>query len=1034
MEKLKLLLTVFLITFSINTWSQTTQVSGTVLDELGMPLPGANVMVKGTKSGVTTDFDGNFTIAADNKKGVLQISYIGFTNKEVSLNGAKSYKIKLGSDATGLDEVAVIGYGSVKKSDLTGAVKSLNNKDLTSQKKTDIGQALQGRVSGVDVQTLSSKPGAPLSIKIRGNTVITNTTVDNDGVSDDVNRDLSKPLYVVDGIFFNNINILNPADIEQIDILKDVSATAIYGSRGANGVVIITTKNGIEGKTEFSYESTFGLRSATNLPDFFNGDEYLDFVDDALKAVVWRGKFTTSGGVGTVDDYNNAVIDRTTQIQTNNTEADNADSGKYTDWAKLIRKTGIQTSHNLSMSGGSNGLVYSGSLSYLKDEGVIGIEGYDRYNLSASLSKKVNDKLTVGVKSYLAFSTREEGSRELFRTSYRLAPTLSAYDTNGEIIPFPDAQDNFLPNPLYESEGTWFTNTKTIDVIASAFVNYKPAKWLSLKTQFAPNINTTRFGEFRGLLSKSSANNPASIRSYYNTDFHTSYTWDNIADLNFDIKEGHNLKATIISSIFYDHYEGSDTETRNYDTDAYSFYNTGAGTDIRNYDTYATKETLSSFAGRLNYSINNKYLFTFTGRYDGSSKLSAGNKWNFFPSAAFAWKASNEEFLKNINWLSTLKVRTSYGEAGNAQRVPVYSSFPLLSASNYLFNTTIGLGKDISTLANQELTWEVSKEYNFGLDFGFLNSRISGSFDYYNKKTVGSILSRQLSYITGFGTSTAVPSAIGNFGSVRNSGVEIALKTVNVKYRDFTWATNFNYTKNTNEILKLDGNLNTIPYGRNGVLNVGSSIDAVYGYEKLGIWQIDEAPAAAVYGAVPGLYKFKDQNNDNIINQADKVVLGSRDPKWVGGLTNSFSYKNLDMNVQVNIRQGVYGHSEFLQNFNAQSPTFNSLDLNYWTPNNPTGDYPIPGYGNQNSGASSADEWFFEDMSYVRVGNIGLGYKFNQDLLDKLSMNNMRISLDVQNPFTFTNYKGPDPETGLQNSYNMTYSVRTVLLGLSLSF
>ncbi|MBD0777419.1 TonB-dependent receptor [Maribacter sp. ANRC-HE7] len=1028
MEKLKLLLMVLFIGISSNAFAQTTAVSGVVVDDQGIALPGANVLEKGTTNGVVTDFDGNFIISVADANATLSISYIGFETKEIKLDGSSSYSVQLATSSTGLDEVVVIGYGTVKKSDLTGAVASLDSEALTDQKKTDLGQALQGRVAGVDVRTLNSKPGAPLSIKIRGNTVITaNQSGEKDGVSDNLDDDPSKPLFVVDGIFFDDISVLNPADIEQMDILKDASATAIYGSRGANGVVIITTKNGVEGKTVFTYEASFGLRSATNIPELYDGPGYVEFVDDVLKARAWQG---TSG---TVADYNNVVIDRSTEFQSSNEEADNVANGRYTDWMDMFRKTGVQTSHTVGMSGGKDGLVYSGSLGYLHDEGIMGIEEYERYNLSASISKKVSDQLTVGIKTYLALSEREQGSRELFRSTLRLAPTVNPYDTNGEPIMFPDDQDPRFTNPVYEADGAWRNNDRSLDVIANVFLNYKPTDWINFKTQFSPNVSAQRYGEYRGLLTKSSRNDGSRIRSYYSSSLNTSYTWDNILDFDFKIADGHNLKTTLINSIYYNNPEGSDIEVRNFDTDAYLFFNTEGGADVaRAYGSYYEKETLASFAGRLNYSIKDKYLFTFTGRYDGSSKLAVDNKWKFFPSAAFAWRASEEPFLQEVDWLNNLKLRLSYGESGNDQTVNPYSSLAFLTQSSYLFGDDFEIGKVVEGLSNADLTWEVSKEYNFGLDFAILKNRLSFGVEVYNKKTEGSILARQLSYVTGFGGG----GTVGNFGSVRNKGMEFTLNTVNVRNDNFTWRTNINYTKNDNEILELYGGLDQILVGSdnrlNGVLQVGAPIDATFDYEVDGIWQIDEAAEATSYGALPGQYKFVDQNGDGEINLEDKKVIGSQSPDWIAGMTNTFNYKNLELNVQVNTRQGVFGHSEFHQNFatfNGDKAVFNSLKQDYWTPNNPDAKYPSPEYGED-----STKSWFYEDMSFVRVGNIGLAYQFPQELMDKLKLSSLRFSLDVQNPFTFTDYDGPDPETGLQNSYNMGYSVKTVLFGLKLSY
>lgn len=1023
MEKLKLLFIVLIMGFTSSVMAQST-VTGIVTDSQNVPILGVNVLVKGTVNGTATDFDGKYQIVAKNGD-ILLFSFVGYKAKQVTFTGQTQLNIILEEDASQLDEVVVIGYGSIKKSDLTGAVVSLDNETLTAQKKTDIGQALKGQVSGVDVRSLSNKPGAPLNIRIRGNTAIRNDAfVGRDGVSDAASADRSKPLYVVDGIFFEDINILNPADIQQMDILKDASATAIYGSRGANGVVIITTKNGVEGKTVFTYEATLGIHSVTNEPDYFTGDEYVNFVNDVIRSREWKKLFSTS--TPTAADYDNINVASfiSNEIRNTNEEASNAANGRFTNWRKDYQKTGVQTSHNLGMSGGSNGLTYNGSIGYLSDEGVIGIEGYERYNLSASLSKKVSDKFSVGLKAYLAFSEREEGSRELYRSTQRLPPTVNSRDTDGNLILFPDDQDLRFTNPYYDANGAWRVNTKSLDVIANVFLNYKPTDWINFKTQFAPNIKNTRFGEFRGLYTKAARNDPGRIQSHYDAYFNTSYSWDNIVDLNFDVAEGHNLKTTFISSLYYNQRDWSNIETRDFDTDAYLFYNTQSGLNIRDYNSQYRKESIASFAGRLNYSIDDKYLFTFSGRYDGSSKLAANNKWAFFPAAAFAWKASDEQFLQDTDWLSNLKLRLSYGESGNDTSASAYGSLALLGGADYLFGNTLVNGANVNSFSNYDLTWERSKEFNVGLDFGVLDNKIRLGLEVYNKKTVGSILGRTLSPITGFSAAT------GNYGSIRNKGVEITLNTRNIQTENFSWTTNLNFSKNKNEIIELDGNLDLIPYENHGVLQVGQPADAIWSYEKLGIWQLDEAAEAAVYNRFPGEYKFKDQNNDGVLDNEDKVVLGQLSPDWIAGMINTFTYNNFDLSIQAYTRQGSFGHSEFNQlsvPWQGDDAKFNKVDLDYWTPNNPTANNPALEYG-------ANTDYYYTDFDFVRIGNIGLGYKLPKDILDTLKMSSLRFSLDIQNPFTFTDYAGSDPETGLQNNYNGGYLTQTVLFGLKLSY
>ncbi|XCF05987.1 TonB-dependent receptor [Tamlana crocina] len=1026
MKQTKLLLLILLFGFSLTSWAQSNQISGVVLDNQGMPLPGANVLEKGTSNGTVTDFDGNFTLKVSNLNGVITVSYVGFAAKEVNLDGASTYSITLSEDTAQLDEVVVIGYGSVKKSDATGAVVSLDSEAITEARKTDVAEAVQGQMAGVDVRRVNSKPGSPLSIKIRGNTVIGNLNVGNDGVSDDLGLDLSRPLYVVDGIFVGDLSFLNPADIEKIDVLKDASATAIYGSRGANGVVIVTTKSGIEGKTQVTYDATFGVNNVVNEPDMFNGDEYVAFVSDVLRGEQWVGEWTD--GTATVEDFNNLTINTDNEFIGDNERA-NVANRNYTNWRKLLRHDmQLQTSHTLGVSGGADGLVYNATLGYTSDKGIMGIEDFERSNVSVSLTKKFKSNVTLGVKGYFTTTDREAGSLELFRSSMRLAPTVEPYNEDGTIKLLPDEQDVRFINPLYEVNGSWVANQRNTSFIANAFLEYEPVKWLKLKTNFAPSFSSGRGGEYRGLLTKAARNDQSRTRAVYNAGFNRSYNWDNTADFNFNFNENHSLNATLIAAINYEDSEGSGIQTRNLSSDLFGYYNTQAGSDVRSYGTNFRKETVSSFAARVNYSLFDKYLLTFTGRYDGASKLAEGHKWAFFPSAALAWKVSEENFMKDIDWISNLKFRVSYGESGNYNSVGAYASQATLRQLDYQFGDTYALGNMIGNLINDELTWERSKEFNVGVNAGFFKGRVRAEAEYYNKETVDAILGRSLMGLTSFSAS------VGNFGSVRNSGVELSLTTVNIDTGDFKWQTSLNYARNENELLALTGDIDKQPYGRHGVLQVGQPLDAMYSFEKLGIWQMDEAAEAAVYNAVPGMYKFKDQNNDNLINEQDRVVIGNHAPDWIGGMTNNFTYKNWDLNVMIYTRQGVFGHSEFYQNFATHNPDnarFNKIDLDYWTPNNQGAKYPLPGAALSNG---QANEWFFEDMSFVKVGNIGLGYSFPSALANKLHLSSLKLSLNIKNPFIFTDYEGPDPETGLQNSYGMAYSVKTAIFGINVRF
>jgi len=573
MNKFKLLMLILLVSVPLLGWSQSIQIKGVVYDDTDYTMPGATVMIQNTNTGTITDLDGNFTLTVPNSKSVLTVSFVGYSDYQLKLvPGKTTYKVVLQPSSIALEEVVAIGYGSAKKSDITGSVSSMDSKALTKANKTNISQALQGQIAGVDVRVLNGKPGAGLSINIRGNSVITNNNATSkDGISDNPDDDLSAPLYVVDGVYFDNIDMLNPADIEKMDVLKDASATAIYGSRGANGVVIIATKNGIEGKTQVSYDATFGFKNAVNKPDMFTGDEYVAFVSDVLRGGQWRN--TVSEGNGTVEGWNAIKINTNSEFQSE-LERENVANHNYTDWAGDYLKTGISTSHSVNVSGGKDGLVYNASVAYLHDGGIMGDEGYDRYNAATSISKKFNEKWQVGLKTYFAYSDQEEGSKELFRSTLRLVPTVSSNDpVTGDIILIPDEQDSgFLLNPYYEGTlNTWKNQTRRTELIANFFVDYNPVKWFSFKSTFAPNISYYRNGEYRGLLTKSSRNTPSRVRAYYNNANTVSYTWDNVANFDYNLMKGHNLKATLISSLYYNQYEGSNIQARNFDVDSYSF-------------------------------------------------------------------------------------------------------------------------------------------------------------------------------------------------------------------------------------------------------------------------------------------------------------------------------------------------------------------------------------------------------------------------------------------------------------------------------
>jgi len=1021
MKKLnfKFLMLALLIGLSSNTWAQTLEVSGVVVDDQNVTMPGVSVIVKGTTTGTVTDFEGEFGITVPAGTEILVFSFVGCETQEITLDGkTTSYQVKLATSTIGLNEVVAIGYGTVKKSDLTGSVTSVGAKQLAKANKVDAVSAMQGQTAGVVIQRTDNKPGAGgYNIRIRGaSTINTNQTANQGGFTPGQN-----PLFIVDGIFVDDISFLNPADISRMDILKDASATAIYGSRGSNGVVLIATKRGKSGKLKVNYSNYFGVKQAYNLPSIFNGAEYVDFIKD-----VAVGREFTSGNLG----YRASDVDITDFFDAE--EQQNVADGVDTDWVDLLLKTGFQTNHTLGLSGGNENTTYSAGLAYTKDNGNVEGEDYTRYNIRGSLKSDLNDWLNVSISNYVTTAIQNTGSWEAFRSAYRLKPIGRPYNDDGSLRFFPTEKETQITNPLFDTKNIT-RETKFLQYIGDIALTIKPFKGMTVTSKFSPNMKYTRYGEYRGLYSKSVSGNASNRRAQVNNSNYFSYSWDNI--FNYKYSQGiHAFNVTGVMSRFLERSEGYYTQVRNFTTDAYSFYNLGAGTDIRDVSSDFVKQTLESYTGRLNYSLMDKYLFTVTGRYDGASMLSEGNKWAFFPSAAFAWKMMDEDFMQNQELLSNAKLRLSYGKTGNNGQG---GGLTPLSSQSFLGSSATNLG-DVSTsalyitnLANPDLTWEETTEVNVGIDFGFLNNTINGSIDVYNRKNTNIIFGKDLPAVTGYST------IFENIGESTNKGIEISLNTVNISTENFRWTTNFNFASNKNTLDKLYGDQD-ITFGINGtslIHRVGESIGSIYDYEFDGIWQLEEVAEAAVYGQLPGQVRVSDLNNDGKIDaDNDRKVIGQVTPKWTGGITSSMNYKNFDFSFAVNISQGNMYRSNFHANYawgwsSQPNRTFNGYNTDYWTPENQSNNYHQPGNAGQYGSAIQ-----YKDVSFTKVGYITLGYKLPSDLLGKIKVNSLRVYATVQNPFIFTDYDGWDPESAGRNQWGAAFMSRTIMAGVNLNF
>lgn len=995
------------------------EIDGTVISgEDGLPIPGVTVMINGTNIGTVTNMDGYYQInVTDPANAVLTFSFVGYLRKEVPVRNQSTMDVVLEPDVAQLDEIVVIGYGETKRRDLTGAVASMNAEAIRETNKVSPFEALQGQVAGVNIQAADNKPGGAFNVRIRGsNTINANETVEQGGFNAGQN-----PLFVVDGIFVNDINFLNPNDIARMDVLKDASATAIYGSRGSNGVIIIETKKGVKGKVTVQYDNYVGVKQAYNLPDMLQGEEFVEYFRDAIVG----NRFAAGDLTFSRSDVNLSDFMRPNELQ-------NIANGNYTNWIDLIKQEGMQQNHALSFNGGSDNTMYGFGLSYTEDEGTIPGERFDRFTLRGNVNSNLSRYVTVGFSNYASFSTRNEGSREALRSAYRLRPTGTPFDENGNPVFFPLEGETFITNPIFEPQSMTM-ETRTFNYLGNLSLTVNPSPNLRITSNLSPNIEFMRFGEYRGRYNKSTSGNVENTRADVTNGNRISYTWDNIINYNANLGADHVLNGMFVYSQFLDRYENYRMQRRNYSTDQFLFYNIEAGSDVRDVTSGMTRQTLESFTTRINYTFKDRYLFTLTGRYDGSSILAEGNKWAFFPSAAFAWRISDEGFMQDQNFFGDLKLRLSYGETGNNGSG---GGLQPLGSQSLIGNRFTNIGGNViqtafvTGLANQNLTWERTKEYNIGLDFGFFQNRVYGSMDLYHRQNTDIIFFRPTPTVTGFS------GVFENVGEASNRGIELMLNSVNIDTRNFKWTTNLNFARNINKITKLYGELDEILFGVQAgsyIHRVGHPVGSIFSWQFDGIWQLDQLEEARSYGQQPGQVRVADINNDGRIDADDRTILGANMPDWTGGIGNTLAYKSFDFTFFVHTLQGAvspsYFHISHSGGFDATPARFNSLKTNYWTPDNPSNEWYQP----SNNGPY-AEALTYHDVSFVKVGYITLGYTFNQNLLDALRVGSLRFYLTAQNPFTFTSYEGWDPENAARNSWGAAFMSRTLIGGLNVKF
>lgn len=989
------LLTVMLVCLSALSRAQVSKITGTVTGESGAAVQGASITLRGSSRGTVTDADGSFTLDVSGLvRPVLIINSIGFAEQEVPVGNNSVFRIKLITQDKALEDVVVVGYGQVRKKDLTGAVGSLSSRDIVRANPSNATAALQGQVTGVVITKASNKPGQDYKIDIRGQNTITGAT---------------EPLVVVDGVIGARLRDINPADIQSMDVLKDASSTAIYGARGANGVIIITSKKGVSGKPKVTIDSYYGSKRPAHLPRLQTAQEFYKM---AAEDIVLNGGTAASFTASELNWIN---------------------SGKTTDWVDLVTQPGTIANTTVAVTGGNAGTTYRFSGGFIQEDGNIDHTTFKKFSFNGAVDSRLRSWLRVGFTAYINYSKNPNGSLEVLRSAYRARPTGVIYykdivnPSEGNdlaIGPWNDLsvwmgiKDNQVPNPLIDVDPSIYqNNTDFSNPMGNAFAEFTLARGLTFKSSISASVIDERNGEFRNTLSKSQLTRMP--RANYEARNWSTFTFDN--QLSYDVTSGkHKLNATALQSAYKNTYQ-------NYTIAAVDlpfaslWYNLGTGATVTSSSAYSQTQ-LESYMGRVNYTFNGKYLITLTGRADGASQLSPENRWAFFPSGAVAWQAGDEEFIRKLNLFSDLKLRVSYGEVGNSN-VAAYSTQAGLLTTNYSFGSAAAGGFAPSAIGNKGLKWERSQEINLGLNMGFLKNRIAATVELYKRNTRDLILNQTLPTSSGFN------AVVTNVGKVSNKGIEIMLNTRNIETKNFSWSTSVNFSKNVNRIEALANGVESIIAS---ALFVGKPVRSHYDFKFNGIWQIPDSIAAATYGQRPGSVRVVDANKDGVISTTpgrdDRMWLGSEMPNFIMGMTNRMSYKNFDLSFLLYYRNGTMFRNGMLSGTMGEytGTRYNHIVMDYWTRNNPTNDFYGPGIPQAYRNARS-----YEDASFLRLSDVTLGYNVPQSFLDKKKIDRMRVYFQVINPKFWTKYNSMDPEYNSNTFIDQVPSM-TVAFGASI--
>lgn len=1009
-----------LLLSALTVWGQQRTITGTVTDAAdGKTIPSVTIIVKGTTHGTTTDVNGNYSLKVDENQKILVFSYIGMKTVEMPIRTSSVINVVMESENVNLDEVVIVGYGAVKKSDLTGSVASIKTDDLRKIPVNSFDQGIQGKVSGVQVTQLSAQPGGALSLRIRGgNSIMAG----------------NEPLYVIDGVLIesqvdiswigspsqNGLSSLNPNDIESIEVLKDASATSIYGARGANGVVLITTKKGKSGKDNVTFETYFGMQRKAGNIDVMNARQFAELYDEA--------------GYNADPEYYIPLYP-------------NPDSlGEGTDWqSEIYREAPIQN-YQVGFSGSNDKTTYALTAGYYRQDGIIVGSNFERYSFRLNLDRKISNRLNGGANIGFTHTKSNTVPTDtpggffpgVVNTALIFNPALPVKDKDGQYTLTDPNADAWLDNPVAVTREIEATD-KVNRLLGNSYLEYSLMDGLIFKTSFGVDLYHSLQDMYTPRYIYSGSFNDGQAR-FATSDFQT-YLTENILTFDKTINKKHKINAIAGFT-----FQKSDTRTfidiaTKFPNDILGYYGIQNATNMPTIYSSFSESAVVSYLSRINYNLMDRYLFTVTGRVDGSSRFGSNNRYATFPSAAVAWRVSEEAFMKKVKAISNLKLRVSYGISGN-DRISNYAYIRTIATSIYYFNnSTASSGFSPDNPGNNNLKWETTRQADVGMDISFLRDRINFTADYYRKNTFDLLYYANLPYATGYS------SYLKNIGKLRNSGLELALSTVNT-VNAFKWSTSANISFNRNKIIDLNGRelfINNDTYklkiGNWAVIREGEEMGSFYGLTADGIWQKDEAEEAARYGCEPGDFKYVDKNDDGKINTEDCDIIGHALPDFTWGLTNNFSYGPFSLDIFIQGSQGnqLLNSNRFeLESGNGLSNASVKL-LDRWTEDNPSNEYPR---ANRNADYLHMSDRYLEDGSYIRVKTVTLAYDLPQRAMDFLNMKKLRLYITGQNLFTITSYTGFDPEVGsfgMDNTrmgydYGSYPSVKTLIVGASINF